>query len=55
MFIIIFLMPAVFSFLMLVSSLSDNSVLRVGGVFIGFTGMIASVIILIVNIILWVG
>jgi hypothetical protein len=53
--IVIFLMPTIFFAIMSASSLIKNDILRVGGVFIGFAGMMASVIILIVNIILWVG
>jgi hypothetical protein len=53
--ILIFLMPTFFFGIMSVSSLINNDILRVGGVFVGFAGMMASVIFLIVNIILWVG
>jgi hypothetical protein len=53
--ILIFLMPTFFFVIMSVSSLINNHILRVGGVFVGFAGMMASVIFLIVNIILWVG
>lgn len=53
--IIVFLMPTIFFAIMTVSSLIKNDILRVGGVFIGFTGLIASVIILIVSVIVWVG
>jgi len=53
--IIVFLMPTIFFAIMTVSSLIKNDILRVGGVFIGFTGLMASVIILIVSVIIWVG
>jgi len=53
--ILIFLMPTFFFGIMSVSSLINNNILRVGGVFVGFAGMMLSVIFLIVNIILWVG
>jgi hypothetical protein len=53
--LIIFLMPTIFFFIMSASSLIKNDILRVGGVYIGFAGMMASVIFLIVNIIIWVG
>jgi hypothetical protein len=52
--IIVFLMPTIFFVIMTVSSLINNDILRVGGVFIGFAGLIASVINLIVNVIVWV-
>lgn len=52
--IIVFLMPTIFFAIMSVSSLINNDILRVGGVFIGFAGLIASVINLIVNVIVWV-
>lgn len=52
--IVIIIMPTIF-LLLSSSSLLKNDILRVGGVFIGFFGMMASVIILIVNFILWVG
>lgn len=53
MFIILisFLMPTLFFFIMTTASLLKNSVLRVGGVFIGFAGMMLSVINLIVQVI----
>jgi hypothetical protein len=53
--LIICLMPTIFFGIMSVSSMANNNILRVGGVFIGFAGMMASVIFLIVNFILWVG
>ena len=53
--LIVFLMPTIFFAIMSASSLIKNDILRVGGVFIGFAGMMASVIFLIVNVILWVG
>lgn len=53
--LIIFLMPTFFFGIMSVSSMLNNNILRVGGVFIGFAGMMASIIFLIVNIIVWVG
>jgi hypothetical protein len=53
--IVIILMPTIFFLLMSASSLLNNDILRVGGVYIGFFGMMASVINLIVNFILWVG
>jgi hypothetical protein len=48
-------MPTIFFGIMTVSSLASNNILRVGGVFVGFAGMMLSIIFLIVNIILWVG
>ena len=53
--IIVFLMPTIFFAIMTVSSLINNEILRVGGVFIGFAGLMASVINLIVSVIVWVG
>jgi hypothetical protein len=53
--IAIILMPTIFFLLMSASSMLNNDILRVGGVYIGFFGMMASVINLIVNFILWVG
>jgi hypothetical protein len=53
--LIVFLMPTIFFGIMTVSSLASNNILRVGGVFVGFAGMMLSIIFLIVNIILWVG
>ncbi len=53
--IIVFLMPTIFFAIMTVSSLINNDILRVGGVFIGFAGLMASVINLIVSVIVWVG
>jgi hypothetical protein len=53
--IVIILMPTIFFLLMSASSMLNNDILRVGGVYIGFFGMMASVINLIVNFILWVG
>jgi hypothetical protein len=53
--IAIILMPTIFFTLMSLSSLLKNDILRVGGVYIGFFGMMASIIFLIVNFILWVG
>jgi hypothetical protein len=53
--IVIILMPTIFFLLMSSSSLLKNDILRVGGVYIGFFGMMASVIYFIVNFILWVG
>jgi hypothetical protein len=53
--ILIFLMPAIFFVVMTASSFISNSILRVGGVFVGFVGMMTSIIILIINVILWVG
>jgi hypothetical protein len=53
MFIILisFLMPALFFFIMTTSSLLNNKILRVGGVSIGFSGMMLSVINLIIQVI----
>jgi len=53
MFIILIslLMPTLFFFIMTTASLLKNSILRVGGVFIGFAGMMLSVINLIVQVI----
>jgi hypothetical protein len=53
--ILIFLMPTIFFVVMTASSFISNSILRVGGVFVGFVGMMTSIIILIINVILWVG
>jgi|688.fasta_scaffold518522_2 hypothetical protein len=53
--LIVFLMPTIFFGIMTVSSLASNNILRVGGVFVGFAGMMLSIIFLIVNIILCVG
>lgn len=53
--ILIFLMPTIFFGIMSVASMAKNNILRVGGVFIGFAGMMLSIIFLIVNIIVWVG
>lgn len=53
--IVICLMPTIFFLFMSASSMLKNDILRVGGVYIGFFGMMASVIFLIVNFILWVG
>ena len=53
--ILIFLMPAIFFVVMTASSFISNNILRVGGVFVGFAGMMISIILLIVNVILWVG
>jgi hypothetical protein len=53
--IAIILMPTIFFLIMSSSSMLKNDILRVGGVYIGFFGMMASVIFLIVNFILWVG
>jgi hypothetical protein len=53
--LIVILMPTIFFLLMSLSSMLKNDILRVGGVYIGFFGMMASVINLIVNFILWVG
>ena len=52
--LIILLMPTVFFGIMSLASMSNNSILRVGGVFIGFAGMMLSIIFLIINIIVWV-
>ena len=49
--LIICLMPTIFFGIMSVSSMANNDILRVGGVYIGFFGMMASVIFLIVNFI----
>jgi hypothetical protein len=51
--LMIFLMPTIFFGIMTVGSLSSNNILRVGGVFVGFIGMMASIIYLIVNVIIW--
>jgi hypothetical protein len=53
MFIILIslLMPALFFFIMTTASLLNNKILRVGGVSIGFSGMMLSVINLIVQVI----
>jgi hypothetical protein len=53
MFIILIslLMPALFFFIMTTSSLLNNKILRVGGVSIGFSGMMLSVINLIIQVI----
>jgi hypothetical protein len=53
--LIILLMPTVFFGIMSLASMSNNSILRVGGVFVGFAGMMLSIIFLIVNVIIWVG
>jgi hypothetical protein len=53
--IVIILMPTIFFLIMSSSSMLKNDILRVGGVYIGFFGMMASVIYFIVNFILWVG
>jgi hypothetical protein len=53
--LIVFLMPTIFFAIMVASSLIKNDILRVGGVFIGFAGMMASVILFIISVILWVG
>ncbi len=51
----VFLMPIIFFLIMVGSSFLMNDILRVCGVFIGFAGMMASCIYLVVRIILWVG
>jgi hypothetical protein len=53
--ILVFLMPTIFFGIMSVASMAKNNILRVGGVLIGFAGMMLSIIFLIVNIIVWVG
>jgi hypothetical protein len=53
--LIIFLMPTIFFGIMSLASMSNNSILRVGGVFVGFSGMMLSIIFLIINVIVWVG
>ena len=53
--LIVFLMPTIFFAIVVASSLIKNDILRVGGVFIGFAGMMASVILFIISVILWVG
>ena len=53
--LIVFIMPIIFYQIMAASSFLKNDILRVAGVFIGFTGMMASIIYLVVRVIIWVG
>jgi len=53
--LIAFFMPTMFFFIMTGSSLLNNNILRVGGVSLGFIGMIAGVINFIIQVIICVG
>ncbi len=53
--LIAFFMPTMFFIIMTGSSLLNNNILRVGGVSLGFIGMIAGVINFIIQVIICVG